>query len=56
MEQTDNSRFPRFICCHKRLAVLCEWIGEHWLMVVIYTLFAAVVLCMINLTVMALET
>ncbi len=48
-----SSPILRFIYRHERLASIYEWLGEHWLMVVIYVLFALVVLCMINLTVLA---
>ena len=42
----------RFIYRHERLAKAYDWLGDNWLMVVIYVLFVAVVLCMINLIVM----
>ena len=46
----------RFIYRHERLATIYEWLHEYWLMVVIYVLFAFVVLCMINLAVLVLTT
>ena len=55
MKASNDSRILRFIYRHERLATAYEWLGEHWLMVVIYVLFALVVLCMINLAVLVLS-
>lgn len=47
-----SSRILWYIYRHKRLAKTYDWLSEHWLMLVIFVLFVAVVLCMINLAVM----
>ncbi len=56
MKEPHGSRILRFIYRHERLANAYDWLGDNWLMTVIYLLFAAVVLCMVNLTVMVLTT
>ena len=56
MKEPHGSRILRFIYRHERLANAYDWLGDNWLMAVIYLLFAAVVLCMVNLTVMVLTT
>ena len=56
MEKQHSSRILRFIHRHKRLARACDWLGNNWLLVAIYMIFVAVVLCMINLIVMVLTT
>ncbi len=55
MKEPHGSRILRFIYRHG-LANAYDWLGDNWLMTVIYLLFAAVVLCMVNLTVMVLTT
>ncbi len=56
MREPTDSRILRFIYRHERLANAYDWLGDNWLMVIIYVLFVAVVLCMINLIVMLLTT
>lgn len=56
MKEPTDSRMLRFIYRHERLAKAYDWLGDNWLMVVIYVLFVAVVLCMIDLIVMLLTT
>lgn len=56
MKPSSDSRILRFIYRHERLAAAYEWLVDNWLMVVIYVLFALVVLCMINLAVLVLTT
>ncbi len=42
-----------FIYRHERLAALYEWFGENWLIMVIYMLAVVVIICLINLVVVA---
>ena len=56
MKEPNDSRLLRFIFRHERLARVYDWLGDNWLMVVIYTLIVAIALCMIDLIVMVLTT
>lgn len=56
MKESHNSWIHQFICRHKWRGALNGRLREHWLMVVIFFLFVAIVLCMINLIVMVLTT
>jgi hypothetical protein len=56
MKETGHSRIFQFIHRYKRLAQSYEWLGEHWLMVVIYILIVAVVLCIVILSVAVFTT
>ena len=56
MKEPSDSRMLRFIYRHECLSRAYDWLGDNWLMVVIYVLFVAVVICMINLIVMVLTT
>lgn len=56
MKPSNDSPVLRYIYRHERLVPIYEWLGEHWLMVVIYVLFTLVVLCMFFLAVLVLTT
>ena len=56
MEKPHSSRILSFIYRHKWLACAADWLGNNLLLVAIYVISVAVVLCMINLIVMVLTT
>ncbi len=56
MSGAQKSWINQLIHRHKRLGIIKDWLTGHWLMVVIFFLFVAIVLCMINLIVMVLTT
>lgn len=54
MKETHQFSLKRYIHRHSSLAAIYEWFLEHWPMVVIFVLALAVILCLVNLTVMVL--
>ncbi len=56
MKETGHSRIFQSIHRHKRLAQSYDWLGQHWLMVVIYALIVAVVFCLVILSVVVFTT